>query len=729
MANIPLSDATEPGKRQPVSRSRWVPWMLAAFVLMAGFGLGALYAAGVSVESSTVEPAATLDDIPLVASETAGEPVATAFSQADTADREPGPTEVAFVANFPLMDFDWETVTIPTDGDVDFRWFGRLGNEYAAVALKLPESGESQHLATWTSADGRDWNEVGALALPAQTSVNQVVGSNGKLYAIGETWSGGTAPARVAYTSVDGIEWTEFAVPDTDEGTGYSYVQGIAASDKGIILALTVESYPPEPPQVINIQGFTIEIDHRSGSYTVTDSSGTDVAAGPVADIWHWQDDGQGIYNPDTGDLITTVPWQVWEQGWNAVYDGGSYGSPLPIPIEPTDPYIPPPFVVEWDGLVITLDEQAGVYEVTDAESGSLVAGGPADYIWRGPPPSFFDSETGELILSVTWEEWDKADSASWEQQEEVYYGEGWYHTDTIILFSADGSDWEETTMSSSSAGSSVAVVVTEEGFVLNVTSFGQYGETRSVWTSEDGIEWEITESADGGGQYLHSTVPTADGYRSIGDGPGGQGVLSSPDGLTWETAFTVGPQDDGRYVWLSTMAHGPLGTVVAGTKEEIDAFGPLTIAKDGLTAEFEGEFIVRITDDSTGEELLALSWGEFESGGVGDQISYEDGETRFFDRDGNLVMAITDDEAREGIRVRDEKYQSSRQQVLFIEIDGEWFEVEVDAPGVDNVNGLVVGDSQVLLGGMDWGDSYPWESEMRGGPTTVLILIGTPAQ
>ena len=190
-----------------------------------------------------------------------------------------------------------------------------------------------------------------------------------------------------------------------------------------------------------------------------------------------------------------------------------------------------------------------------------------------------------------------------------------------------------------------------------------------------------------------------------------------------------MGPQDDGRYVWLSAMDHGPLGTVVAGTKEEIDAFGPLTIAKDGLTAEFEGEFIVRITEDSTGDELLALSWGEFESGGIGDRISYEDGETRFFDRDGNLVMAITDDEAREGIRVRDEKYRSSRQQVLFVEIDGEWFEVEVDAPGVDYVSGLVVGDSRVLLGGMDWGDSYPWESEMRSGPTTVAILIGTPAQ
>lgn len=720
MVDIPPSDATEPGRQQPAGRNRWVPWLLAALVMAAGFGLGTLYAAGAPVEAPPA--AATLDDLPLVVSETAE-------VSADTVDSDLGPTEVAFVANFPLMDFDWETVKIPTDDGIDLRWLGRLGDEYAAVALKLPEPGETQYLATWKSTDGRAWSEVGALALPAQTSVNQVVGSNGRLYAIGEAWAGGTAPTRLAYTSLDGIEWTEFAVPDTEEGTGYSFVQGIAANDTGIVLALTVESYPVEPPQVIEIQGFTVEIDHRAGGYKLTDPSGREVAAGPVADIWHWQDHGQGIFDPDTGDLLTTVPWSVWEQGWNTAYDGGTRGSPLPIPIEPADPYVSPPFVVEWDGLVIMLDEQAGVFEVTDAESGSLVAGGPVDYIWRGPAPAFHDSETGELILSVTWEEWDKAESISWEQHEEVVYGEGWYHTDTVVLYSPDGSVWEETTVSSSSAGSSVEVIATEEGFVLNVTRFDQHGETRSLWTSDDGIDWEITESPEGGGRYLHSTVPTADGYRSIGDGPGGQAVWSSPDGLTWETAFTVGPQDDGRYVWLSAMDHGPLGTVVAGTKEEIDAFGPLTIAKDGLTAEFEGEFIVRITEDSTGDELLALSWGEFESGGIGDRISYEDGETRFFDRDGNLVMAITDDEAREGIRVRDEKYRSSRQQVLFVEIDGEWFEVEVDAPGVDYVSGLVVGDSRVLLGGMDWGDSYPWESEMRSGPTTVAILIGTPAQ
>ena len=731
MVNIAHQDAGDPNQRPALSNRRWMPGVLAVLVLVGGFGLGALYASVASVdpEPPPTEPQGIAAESPLAAP--AGESSSAAemaVAQSAVSGRELGPTEVAFVANFPLMDFDWEVVNVPIEGDLEFRWFGRIGGKYTVVGLMHSDAGASQVLTTLISDDGRAWTEAGTFALPEQTSLQEVTGSGGRLLAVGETWNDGLSASRLIYVSADGIRWTEFSVPELADGSEYSYVQGIAANSAGIILTVTIESYPPEPPQRIQIRGFVVEIDHRSGSYALTDPAGAVVLTGSTNDIWHWQDHGQGIYDPETGDLITTVPWQTWEQGWSAS-EGRFSGSPLPVPIEPTEPYVSPIFEVEWDGLVITVDEAEGLYEVRDAESGAVIASGPADYIWRGPPPSFLDSQTGEPILSVTWAEWDEAEMSSWENQEQAEYGEGWYHTETVVLFSADGNDWDESTISSSSSGSSVSVMATDEEFVLDVISYGPYGESRSVWTSGDGLAWAVAESAEVGERYLHSTVATSDGFRSIGDGPGGQGVWSSSDGVSWETAFTIGPQDDGQYVWLSTMAHGSLGTVAAGTRENVYEYSPLTVTKAGLTAEFEGEFVVRITDDSTGDELLLLTWEDFDSGAVGDQIAHEDDETRFFNSSGNLVMAITDEEAKEAVGIREEQFQSARRQVMFIEVDGEWFEVEVDAEGVDYVSGLVVGDAEVLLAAMDWDDSYTWEDEFGGGASSVVILIGTPAE
>ncbi|MDH5372659.1 MAG: hypothetical protein OEX97_06915, partial [Acidimicrobiia bacterium] len=508
-----------------------------------------------------------------------------------------------------------------------------------------------------------------------------------------------------------------------------AYIQSIAANDQGIVVAMTRETYPPEPPQVLQIRGYTIEVDHRSGTYTLTDSSGTILMVGSTDDIWHWEDNGQGIYQPDTGELITTVPWEVWEQGWSSAHEGGPGGSPLPIPMEPTEPYVAPLFVVEWDGFVITLDENEGVYEIADAETGNVLYSGPIEQVWRGPSPRFVDPDTGDVVLSVSWEEWDEAESASWESYEEAYYWDGGYHTEAIVLFSPDGDQWDQTVISSSSSGASIAAMATDDKLVLNVNTYGEYGEDRSVWTSTDGVNWDVAESSDASERYLHSTVATADGMKSIGDGQGGQGIWSSRDGSTWTTDFTIGPQDDGQYVWLSALADGPLGTVAAGTREASYDYRPLTVSKDGVTAEFEGDFLVRITDDASGEELLALTWADFESGAVSDRVLYENEETSFFDAAGSLVMVITNEEAYEAFRIRDQNVESDSQQIMFIEVDGEWFEVEIDPGGTDHVSGVVVGDSEVLLGTVDWDNSYYWEEEFGGGISSVVILIGTPSE
>jgi hypothetical protein len=717
----------------PVGRpNRWVIALLAALVLGAGFGLGALYTGSVSVESA---PAITQPP-PLPTITTEGDEAAAGTAQSEdqtvAIDRDLGRTEIASMANFPLVDFDWETVTLPAGEFFEFRWFGRLHGDYAVVGVEALE-GAGQQLVTWKSTDGHQWRKVSSLNLPDQTSLHEVraggrcpiCGEPGVwLIAIGEVWTGGSGAEQLIYTSSDGEEWTGVPLPDQSDGSGYSYIQAVAVNDTGMVLVVTNEDYPPEPPQRIEIQGFTIEVDHWSGFFNVIDSTGATVVTGPISELWPWQENGQGIWDPATGDLITTVPWEAWEQGWSTAY--GGYGSPLPIPFQPSEPETVPVFEVEWDGFAITVDESEGFFSVTDIDSGEVVASGDAQYVWRGPPPTFHDPTTGALILSVSWEEWDQAEASSWQSQEEEPYGS--YYTETVALFSADGAEWERTLLGSGSAGSSVAALAADDEFVLIVTTYEQFGGSRSTWRSGDGVEWEASEGVDQAERFLHSSVSTADGFLAISDGPGGQEVTSSADGVVWETEFVVGMQDDGRYVWLSAMAHGDLGTVVVGSGETAFDYEPLTISKGGLTAEFEGQYVVRITDDATGDELLALTWADLDRGVSSDQISYEDGETRFFSEDGALIMTITNAEAEEAFRAREAQFEDARHQVMFIELEGAWHEARVDVAGVDYVTSVAVGDSQVLLGGTIWDESYSPESSFRGSGATVVILIGTPA-
>ena len=60
---------------------------------------------------------------------------------------------------------------------------------------------------------------------------------------------------------------------------------------------------------------------------------------------------------------------------------------------------------------------------------------------------------------------------------------------------------------------------------------------------------------------------------------------------------------------------------------------------------------------------------------------------------------------------------------------DGTWHEVAVDDAGVNYVSSVVVGDSRVLLGGVEWDDSYYPEEGFGGGSSNLVVLIGSPAE
>lgn len=722
MANIthPESPGVQPTERR--STGRWTPWVLALLVLVSGFGLGALYAAG--TPSDELASARTVSDPdPVAPAEQAGVAVAAQPVAEPSPRLDLGPTEVAFVANFPLLDFDWESVTLPTDEDFELRWVGRLGDEYFVVGIVWGSDG-NQELITYRSTDGSGWSRSSSIEVPSGISLYQITGNDDGLVVVGEDWDARGARFTV-YRTIDGFTWDEYEIPEVGDESSYVYLQSVGAGSRGLVVAMTIEHAPVEPPQILEIGGFTIQIEHRFGTYTLLNAVDEPVLTGSTDDIWNWQQNGQAVYHPDSGELITVVPWNVWEQAWAGAYEGGASGSPLPIPIGPDEPFQPPVVTIEWEDYTITLDEGAGLYEVVQGDS--TIAVGPIDDLWRGPPPSFVNPETGETILEVTWEEWDRAEEASWANYEEIYYGEDWYHSDSIVLFTEDGSDWTQTEIGSGSGGSSIAIAALDDRFILMVSRYGEFGERREAWTSTDGIDWQVTDVEEGE-RYLHNIVNAGAGLMGLGDGPGGSGVWSSRDGLQWTSEFTVGPQDDGRYVWLSGLAHGSMGTVAVGNREGSYGFEPMRISTGGNTAEFDGDQVVLITDDTTGEELLVVTWGDVESGLVSEYAVYEDGETRFFSSDGDLIMAIPD-ELVEAARVeREEALRASIAQVLFLHDGNEWFEVDVESGSLDYIHGAVVGNDQIILLGVR-GDGYGyWDHEPTGFSSEVIVLIGTPA-
>ena len=117
-------------------------------------------------------------------------------------------------------------------------------------------------------------------------------------------------------------------------------------------------------------------------------------------------------------------------------------GSPLPLPITPVESQAPPAITIEHDGLIIAIDEYANEFLVTDVETGEEIASGSLEYVYQSPPPRFVDQNTGEVLLSVTWDEWYRAEEESYR-----YRGiEDYEYTSRMeLLTSTDGATWQAT--------------------------------------------------------------------------------------------------------------------------------------------------------------------------------------------------------------------------------------------------------------------------------------------
>ncbi len=575
--------------------SRVVRTVAVAFALV-------LAAAGCVADDPVPDDAATTTTI--------AEPVLTSLAAAPSA--AVGQTEVQVISHLPLLPMDWRTVEL--EQDTTNAWLMSLvavDGEFVATAIAWDPEGDSQTVLQWRSADTVSWERIETVFTDAW--IHQVLSVGDRLIALGSS-ADPTGPGEPRLWIDDGSGWEvrELGLPTDPDSSLYFY--GAAATDAGLVLAGDRQPYIPIEPTILSTLGFRIEIDDNTGTYVVTEeATGRMRSSGPTSDIYRWSETGQILYDPGTGDVLAEVPWERWSE----LYPGSS---PLPIAV-PVDPSAEPPSL-EYDGLRITIDDVNGVFEIVRLESGEVI-GGSLEDLYRGVGPRFLDDQTGEVILALTWGEWDEMMSRSWEENVE---GHEPHETETVVFFSADSVTWEVRTLNLAPNSHLEAVTAVDGRFVITVVEHYGSGSNRMAWVSDDGRSWENVGTI--GPEGLSQIVALPDTLAALADGVGGRGAVSSTDGLTWREELSIGVQSDGREAWLELIGAGPLGTAVSGTIYPANTTPWLAVTVGGRTARFGPEWAVEIIEAGTGEVVLALTWDQIENPAGAPPVIYRDGAT-----------------------------------------------------------------------------------------------------
>jgi hypothetical protein len=652
----------------------------------------------------------------------------------------------------PSQEFTWERITLDLPEGHEAYLQGVYPFEGGFLAIGFSWADEGQNMVVWSSPDGSTWEQTELNGDFSNASVWNVVFTDYGAIALGEEMTEffeedhaayrPYEPVRLVWTSPDGTNWTRSELDLNTADNQQVWINTGAAGPNGYVVAGQRSTSPEFEPLVIVKDGFQLELNEYSFTYRVLDASGAVVAEGSMDDIYAnntWDDGGQAIVNPDTGELLTVIPWEIWEGAYERAYSdsrGGPFGG---------FGFVAPELTIEYDGYRITINEETYEYRIENAESGELISSGNADYLWRGPAPSI-TNDAGVEILSFTWEEFDAAQSAHWEEAEREYD----YTSEAIVATSTDGVTWTESTIGSDTQEISLdSIVVLDSGYVAYGSQWDEYGGGSAIWTSPDGITW--TYEADmPGGMYIWNVKQAADGtLLAMGEGPQGPALWSSTDGIAWGEAFgTRIPEDRTMVEWLNQFGTGGLGTVIVGSRDtgyfDEDIYAePLSYTQDDYTLSFDDyEWPPRVTivDDITGDVVIDVTLSE--DGGLPDGFSYENGVTSIEHND-IVLMAITDDEWFQAQEARwmaiEELYEGGvSQPTMYFSADlAEWVEVPFEFDGW--VGHVVVGDDVVVLAGEEFFDE-PRLLESVGAegdamvedlshyvPSNPVLLIGRP--
>ncbi len=670
---------------------------------------------------------------------------ATEDGAASTRPGRPGGDVGTPTAPLPPQDFQWERITLdlPAGQEAYLQGVYPVGDGFIALAMSWSETG-GQDMVAWASADGSVWTPTELNGDFTDANVWNVVFSEYGAIAFGEEWVDyeiqdlersyrPLSAVRLIWTSSDGITWARSALDLTAAENQEVWISTGVAGPGGYVVVGQRSTSPEFEPMVFEKDGFTVELSDYSYTYRVLNASGAVVAEGSMEDFYNnnYDEDGQVILNPETGQLLTVIPWETWEAAYESAYEG-SQGGPFGGLV-----YTAPTLTIEYDGYRIIIDEENYTYRIEDIASGQLISEGNADFLWRGPTPAITD-DSGTEILSFTWEEFDEAQSAFWEAQEREYE----YDSEVVVATSPDGVTWTEATIETNANEVSFdSIIAHGDGYLA--FGYDEFGGGAAIWTSPDGLTW--TQEADmPGDMYIWNVKQAADGtLLAIGDGPQGAALWSSTDGIAWGEAFGSRiPEDRDLVEWLNQFGTGDLGTVVVGSRDSNYYFDeyyaePFTFTRDDYTLAFDDYEMwppqVTVTDDITGDIVLDVQLGE--DGELPEGFTYEDGVT-YVENNDIVLMAITDDDwyaAQEARWMEIEGLYEEREYVsqptMYFSTDlKEWVEVPFEFDGW--IGHVAVGSDVVVLAGEEYMDEPRLlESEGAASSTVTTIAVSGDAE
>jgi hypothetical protein len=630
-----------------------------------------------------------------------------------------GPTEVGFVSNFPTADYTWARVELGGVGQTELSWLGELNGTLVAVGCNWNDDWSRQTLVAYLSADGLDWETGGSEPIPERAYVSRVVGDGDRIYAFAEGWAVSGAADDRLYVTEDGVDWSEVKLHLGVDDADYVYIQNAAAGPAGLALAVTFESYPETQPALLDFGDVQVGLDYRSNTFRVLDTaSGDELMSGRFEDLYHWGgEEAQPVYDPETGEVVVSIPRAVWDAAYSAYYD---FGTPLPLPVYSDGPGRDP-ITIEYGGFVVEVSEEQGSYRVLDADTGAESVSGTLDYLYQGPPPRLIDPDTGDVVLDVSWEEWWAAEEAA-----NRYQDSGDYTSTTKLLTSVDGETWSATDLPGNYGSNVSALVPTDDGFVALVDTYSESGDHSSVWTMENS-GWSSVQGSSTG-IWFNGVVRTSGGFVGVGDGPGGSTLWSSSDAVDWTSVFGLVAQDDGSYAYLSDVASDDSGTIAALVQRQrwFD-YEPLVMQKDGYTLAFPDGETALIVTDATGQIVLELGWNAFDNDGA-EPVTWENGVT-YIALDNGEVLAITDAEANRALQDWSARQGTVGVSVLLGE-SGTWSEAIVDVDGgLSFANQVYLVGGRIIVAGTDYGDEHmSYENEGGSAGNSVVIIVGARA-
>ncbi|MEE8331066.1 MAG: hypothetical protein V3R84_04775, partial [Acidimicrobiia bacterium] len=615
-------------------------------------------------------------------------------------------------------DFGWQVTEMleATGGEVWLNQLFQFDGTLWAVGGGYDQAADRELSFVESSSDGVTWTPV---ELPGgMTSGNSNISfsaTDDVLVATVNSWEEETGRSSLkVFVSADGVTWAQSDLSSSIGANESWWVSQVGGGDGVLLLAATKENMQPrvdwEPPTItFEKNGYLIALEEGDWTYSITDAAtGEVIHQGSQERLWNRGEDEFGIYDPVAGEVVFPMDWDSLRQAASAAYAEAQWGEPLVVTLTAGD-------------RTLALDEYSGVVTVTDA-SGAVLFSGIEEEIWQGPPPTFTNPSTGEVLAVIPWDEWNAAHEGAYPilPQEE-----GGYYATTELLRSADqGATWTTVNIDGIIGPGFYfqSLVHGPNGFLAvgnqeQVFEEHEVGLTRAVpqrpivLASADGAAWSEVSTNLAAGAWVSNITTNADGYLAVVGDEGGSRVIGSADGRTWQPVLSEDDLDlPLGNVWFDRIVSGGLGTFATGTydgwEEPEQELRVAAISRDGRTLTI-GMPMYTVTDDATGSVLATFDesdyYAEEEVGSATERgFKWGQGGIVMFNDDGTVVFAASNEEferAMESVWAEPEIYYQS-EQVLLYNNGGEWARVPLpDDLGPNTwIGGIVVTDTSVVL-------------------------------